>query len=146
MDNLKFTGKLNVVLRDKDGIVKQQFTCPNLVVTTGLNYIVNRIKDASVTAVSHMAIGSDATVASAGQTALVTESARVAFDSATVTGAGITFVATYAAGTGTGDVNEAGIFNAGAAGTMLARTLFAATIAKGASDSLEVTWTITAAG
>ena len=39
-------------------------------------------------------------------------------------------------------IAEAGIFNAGAAGTMLARATFTA-INKGASDTLAITWTVT---
>lgn len=51
---------------------------------------------------------------------------------------GLAHVATFAAGTGTGALTEAGIFNASSAGTMLNRVVFA-TVNKGASDTLIVT-------
>lgn len=141
-DKLKATGSVNVVVRGEDGRVSQNFTVPNLVVDTGLNYISSRMKDATATAMSHMAVGTGTTAAAAGDTALETESARVALDSSTVTGASISYVATYPAGTGTGALTEAGILNASSAGTLLCRTLFSV-INKGAADTMTVTWTIT---
>ena len=120
----------------------QDFTIPNLVVDTGLDYIASRMKDATATAMTHMAVGSGTTVAAAGQTALVTEVARVALTSSTVTGESIAYVASYAAGTGTGALTEAAILNAASAGTMLCRTVFSV-INKGAGDTMTVTWTIT---
>jgi len=141
-DKLKATGSVNVVVRGEDGRVSQNFTVPNLVVDTGLNYISSRMKDATATAMSHMAVGTGTTAAASGDTALETESARVALDSSTVTGASISYFATYPAGTGTGALTEAGILNASSAGTLLCRTLFSV-INKGAADTMTVTWTIT---
>ena len=141
-DKLEATGSVNVVVRGEDGNVKQDFTIPNLVVDTGLDYIASRMKDASATAMTHMAVGSGTTAAAAGQTTLVTEVARVALTSSTVTGESIAYVASYAAGAGTGALTEAAILNAASAGTMLCRTVFSV-INKGAGDTMTVTWTIT---
>jgi hypothetical protein len=141
-DKLQATGSVNIVVRGEDGNVTQDFTIPNLVVDTGLDYIASRMKDATATAMTHMAVGSGTTVAAAGQTALVTEVARVALTSSTPTGASIAYVASYAAGTGTGALTEAAILNASSSGTMLCRTVFSV-INKGAGDTMTVTWTIT---
>jgi len=141
-DKLQATGSVNIVVRGEDGNVTQDFTIPNLVVDTGLDYIASRMKDATATAMTHMAVGSGTTVAAAGQTALVTEVARVALTSSTVTSESIAYVASYAAGTGTGALTEAAILNAASAGTMLCRTVFSV-INKGAGDTMTVTWTIT---
>lgn len=141
-DKLQATGSVNIVVRGEDGNVTQDFTIPNLVVDTGLDYIASRMKDASATAMTHMAVGSGTTAAAAGQTALVTEVARVALTSSTVTGESIAYVASYAAGTGTGALTEAAILNAASSGTMLCRTVFSV-INKGAGDTMTVTWTIT---
>ena len=141
-DKLQATGSVNIVVRGEDGNVTQDFTIPNLVVDTGLDYIASRMKDATATAMTHMAVGSGTTVAAAGQTALVTEVARVALTSSTVTGESIAYVASYAAGTGTGALTEAAILNAASSGTMLCRTVFSV-INKGAGDTMTVTWTIT---
>ena len=146
-ETTKATGKLNIVVRDENGKVKEDFTVPNLVVTTGLAFIAGRMKDTGGSytipaAMTHMAVGSGTTVAAAGQTALVTEVARVALTSSTVTGESIAYVASYAAGTGTGALTEAAILNASSSGTMLCRTVFAV-VNKAADDTMSVTWTIT---
>jgi|TARA_B100001094_G_scaffold327640_1_gene386305 hypothetical protein len=136
-DGLKLTGKLTIALNDE--IVQE---VPNLVVTAGKGYVASRMKDASATAMSHMAIGSGDTAAAAGQTALGTELARTALTSTTVSGADIVYVDTFAAGTGTGAVKEAAILNASSGGTMLCRTVFSV-VNKGANDAMTITWTVT---
>ena len=141
-DSSKVTGSVNVVVRGEDGAVKQEFTVPNLVVDSGLAFIASRMKDTSDAVMSHMAVGTDNTAADAGDTTLGTEIARVALTSTTVTDNAVAYVASYPAGTGTGALTEAGIFNDVAAGTMLCRTVFAV-INKGAADSMTVTWTVT---
>lgn len=141
-DNLTATGKVNVVIRDEAGKVKQEFTVPNLVVATGLNFIASRMKDTTSDAMSHMAVGTDNTAVAAGNTALASELSRVPLTSTTVTTNAVAYVATYPAGTGTGALTEAGILNAASNGDMLCRTVFAV-INKGAADSMTVTWTVT---
>jgi hypothetical protein len=147
-DSIKAKGTLQLVLTDADGNIKQQDE-HNLVVSTGLAYIASRMRDATAAAMSHMAVGSGSTAAAAANSALGTQLARVALDSTTVvttsvTGDSVQYVATFAAGTGTGAVTEAGIFNAATAGTMLCRTVFPV-INKGALDSLVITWKVTVA-
>ena len=136
-DGLKLTGKLTIALNDE--IVQE---VPNLVVTAGKEYVASRMKDTSDSAMSHMAIGTGSTAAAAGNTALGSESARTALTSTTVSGADIVYVDTFAAGTGTGAITEAGIFNASSGGTMLCRTVFSV-VNKGASDAMTITWTVT---
>jgi hypothetical protein len=142
-ENLKLSGQLTIVLRDKDGNVKEERTEKNLVVTTGLNYIASRMKDASATAMTHMALGSGTTTAAAGQTDIVTLlGAREALDSTTVTANAVAYVSSFEAGDATGAVTEAGIFNASTSGTMLCRVVFSV-VNKAADDTMTVTWTIT---
>ena len=138
-DGLKITGAVAIALNGK--VVEE---IPNLVVTAGKGYVASRMKDASATAMSHMAIGTGNTTAAAGQTTLVTEVARGALTSTTVSTNTIAYVETFAAGTGTGAIVEAGVFNASSGGTMLCRTVFTAGVVnKGASDEMTITWTIT---
>ena len=136
-DGLKLTGKLKIAL---NGETVQEVN--NLVVTDGKEYVASRMKDATATAMSHMAIGSGSTAAASGDSSLGTELGRVALDSTTVSGAVVTYVATFPAGTGTGAVTEAGILNASSAGDLLCRTVFSV-VNKGASDSMTITWTVT---
>ena len=142
-DNLKLSGQLNIVLRDKNGNVKEERTEKNLVVTSGLGYIASRMKDASATAMTHMALGSGTTNALAAQTDLVTLlGSREALDSTTVTANAVAYVSSFEAGDATGAVTEAGIFNASTGGTMLCRVKFDV-VNKAADDTMTVTWTIT---
>ena len=140
-DKLKMSGELDIVVRGKDGKVKEKKKVKNLVVTVGLTYICSRMKDATATAMTHMGIGSGTTAA--GQTDLVTLlGSREALDSTTASTSTIAYVSSFEAGDGTGAVTEAGIFNASTSGTMLCRSVFSA-INKGADDTMTITWTLT---
>jgi hypothetical protein len=146
---IKFKGSLNITVKDAEGNIKDEREVNNLVVDTGLAYIISRMKDASATAMSHMAIGTSATAAADAQTALLAEVGRVALASSTITTTTVandtlTYAATFPAGTGTGAIVEAGILNAAGAGTLLARTVFAV-INKGALDSMTVIWNVRSA-
>ena len=84
-DQIKVTGELKITVTNDEGNVKKEIIVPNIVVTAGKAYIASRMKDASATAMSHMAIGTGSTSAAAGNTALETEAGRVALTSTTVT-------------------------------------------------------------
>jgi hypothetical protein len=143
-ETITVSGRLQMVLTGPDGTVKEDKTINNLVVTTGKNFIASRmINDQATTAImSHMALGSDNTAAIVGQTALTTElGARVALADA-VSGAEVTYTATFGAGVSTGAIVEAGIFNASSSGTMACRTVFSV-VNKGSDDTLAITWNVT---
>ena len=145
-ENLKLSGQLNIVLKDKAGNVKDERTVNNLVVNKGLEYIASRMKDATKGVMSHMALGSGTTAAAATQTDLVTLlGAREALDSTTIAGSNnekVVYVSAFEAGDATGAITEAGIFNASTSGDMLCRTVFSV-VNKAADDTMSVTWTIT---
>ena len=145
-DNLKLSGQLNIVLKDKAGNVKDEREIKNLVVNKGLEYIASRMKDASKCVMSHMGLGSGTTAAAATQTDLVTLlGSREALDSTTISGSNnekVVYVSAFEAGDATGAVTEAGIFNAASGGDMLCRTVFSV-VNKAADDTMSITWTIT---
>jgi len=141
-DSIKMTGELRITVTNPEGTVTQETVVPNLVVSAGKDFIAERMKDATTTAMSHMAIGTGTTAAAAGDTALGTEAGRVSLTSTTVTSNAVAYVATFGAGTGTGAITEAGLFNASSGGDMLCRTVFSV-INKGAADTLGITWTVT---
>ena len=136
-DNFQMTGHLSIAIND--AVVQE---VPNLVVTDGKEYVASRMKDTTKAAMSHMAIGTGSTAAAAGDAALGSQADRNALTSSVVSGAAVTYVATFAAGEGTGAITEAGLFNAASAGDMLCRTVFAV-VNKGSSDSMTITWTVT---
>lgn len=141
-DDLKITGQVHLELRNELGEVVD-VRVANTVVSAGKNVIAARMATAPPkSAMSYMAVGSGTNAVALTDTALQTEVARVGLGSTTVSGAVITYVATFNPGTGTGSLSEAGIFNDPTVGDMLARTNFGV-INKGALDTLTITWTVT---
>lgn len=141
-ENLKMKGELAIVVRDENGFIKQTLNVPNLVVTVGKNYIASRIVGTASTIMSHMAIGTGTATPAAGDTTLGTEAGRVTLASGTSSTNTVTYTASFPAGTGTGAITEAGVFNASSAGTMLCRTTFPV-VNKAAGDSIAITWVVT---
>jgi hypothetical protein len=138
-DGLKITGAISFTL---NGEVIQEI--PNLVVTTGKNWVAQRMIAASEGVMSHIELGSSSAAEGVGDAVLVniiTGSRKIANTTSS------TNTVSYETTWGTGDgaiatITEAGIFNAASAGTMLARKVFPE-INKGANDTLTITWTIT---
>jgi hypothetical protein len=144
-DHIEMRGDVTVQLFDKDGAVKDSRQIKNLVVATGKTFIAaSMLKTTtnSPTAMTHMAIGADSTAAASNNTTLGSELGRVSLTSGTSSGAVVTYVATFPAGTGTGAVVEAGILNGSSGGTLLCRTVFSV-VNKGADDTMAITWQIT---
>lgn len=141
-DTVSLKGSLLVNLYDEHGALKDQRDIKNLVVTTGKNLLASRLTANTTPVMSHMAVGTSNTAPVVGNTALGSEIGRVALDSTTAVNAVVTYIATFLPGTGTGTLTEAGIFNAGAAGTMLCRANFNA-VNKAAGDTIVITWNVT---
>lgn len=144
-DDIKLRGDLRIVITDSvTGKVKEDRLEKNLVVTTGRDFIASRMAGVTSGVMTHMAVGTNNTTPAANNTVLGGEIARVAVTVSGGTPAGntVTYVASFPAGTGTGALQEAGIFNAGTSGTMLSRTTYAV-INKGAADTMTITWVIT---
>ena len=142
-DSIKLTGELKLTLTNEGGDVTQEVIVPNTVVTAGKGFIASRM-NTTTTTMSHVELGTGTTGANVANTALETviSGSRTALTSTTVTTNSVAYVVTFPAGTGTGAVTEAGIFNASSGGTMLCRTTFSV-INKAAADTLGITWTIT---
>jgi hypothetical protein len=145
-ENLKMVGQVNLVLTGSDGNVKEEHEVKNLVVNSGLAFIISRMAGTSKGVMSHMALGSGTTAAAAGQTDLISIlGSREVIDSTTIAGTNnekIVYVSSFEANKGTGAVTEAGIFNASSAGDMLCRVVFPV-VNKQADDTLAITWTLT---
>lgn len=145
-DKLNLNGRLTIEIRDSKNCLKEMREVDNLVVNAGLAYIISRMVGTAKNVMSHMAVGSGATAAAAGDTALDTQlGSRKVLDSTTIAGSNnekVVYVTTFAAGEGTGAITEAGIFNASTSGDMLCRTVFAV-VNKAVDDTMVITWTIT---
>lgn len=139
-DNLKVTGQVDILINDK--LVKH---IPNLVVTTGREFILSRMKEDTKDVMSYIAIGTGTNASAVGNTALQTEVERVALnDAPTILDNSIIYEATF--GTSVPEtattITEAGIFNNDTTGDMLARTVFSA-VNKATTDIMTIRWTIT---
>jgi hypothetical protein len=150
-------GSLSIVLTDSaNSQIKQEIYVPNLVVTTGKEFIASRMVATTFSPMSHMAIGTGSTTEDIGDTALETELtggggytgySRAALSIASATSNVVTYSANFPANNpsapiGGAPLREAGIFNASTAGTMLCRTTFPL-VTKLPADALTITWTIT---
>ena len=142
-DPIGIRGHVHVELCGPDGELKATREVDNMIVTAGKNHIADQLSSAPWRGGDgQMAIGTGSTAAALGDTALVTELDRNTLTSRTDSANVVTYVGNWAAGDGTGTIQEAGIFNAASVGTMLARAVFTS-INKGASDTLAITWTAT---
>jgi hypothetical protein len=138
-------GMVQITKTNEFGEITQQFEVPNLVVTSGKIYIAGKMiaTDSNVPiAMSHMGIGTGTASPVAEDTGLGTQTGRVLLSGSLQDNNSITYTATFPAGTGTGAITEAGIFNAGTGGTMLCRTVFPV-VTKQAGDTIAVTWKVT---
>lgn len=153
-DSLKAKGRVAVVLKDKNGQVKETRNIDNLVVTDGLQYIVSRMKNTTPAAMSHMQIGTGTTNPAPGDTDIETAFRdKVALSSSIASdGLSITYSATFGAHSGdstqsiaesTPEITEAAITNNGtdATGDMLCRVEFPV-VSKGPSDSITISWQV----
>ena len=141
-DDLKATGIVNIKQYNSTGNLIKDFTVNNLVVNSGISFIINRMYSSVENPMSHMAIGGTFSTPQASETTLGSEVTRVALTSTTIVGNSLVFVAEFGAGVGTGLIQEAGIFNAATSGTMLNRVSFGS-VNKSSSDTIIITWTLT---
>jgi hypothetical protein len=138
---LELIENVYIVLYGPSGEIKDVREIHNTVTTAGKNGAADQLL-ASPTLVKPgwMAVGTGSPAA----TLLGTETARVAFTSKTRSGAVVTMVGDFPAGTATGALTEAGTFDVVTANTvnMWTSTSYSV-INKGASDTLSVSWTLT---
>ena len=143
-DTLSVKGDVIIIRTDECGNQEKR-EIKNLVVAAGKSFITNRMSANTINIMSHMAVGTGSSAAVTGDTALGSALANVALSvtGGTPSSNTITYSATFPAGTGTGALTEAGIFNNAniSAGAMLCRTVFPV-INKQAADSIAISWVI----
>ena len=140
-------GSLKLALRDEFGCLKALREIDNVFTDLGDAHVADQMESSPGEAVmGYMAVGTVSTTLTAGDTDLGGETDRNALTSF-LQGAGgddnkVVYIGDWAAGDATGALTEAGIFNHTATGTMLCAQTFSV-INKGASDTLQITWTVT---
>lgn len=139
-ETTKLVGKVTIQLIGGDGKVKET-RVSNTVQAAGKNAAADQLLAAPTLAKpGWCAVGTGTPAA----TLLGAEVARVVFDTKTRSTNVVTMVTTFPAGTGTGALTEAGIFDVVTANTvnMLLQTSFSV-VNKLAADTLVITWTWT---
>jgi len=141
-NSIKLIGTILLELRDRNGKLKVRRKVRNIVTNTGRQAIIDRLQGNTPAVADYIAIGTGATAAAAADTQLQTEVAR---------GQGVLSqpdahtdrcVYTFAAGTGTGTITEAGRLNAASTGILSGRQTFTGVV-KTASDTLQITYDFT---
>ena len=140
--HLKLKGRIVLDLFGPDGALKDHREVVNLITTVGRGQVIDRLQAATPAVCDYIAIGTGATAAAAGDTALQTEVARGQGALTQPDAFTDRSVYTFAAGTGTGNITEAGRLNAAASGVLMGRQVFTA-VNKTASDSLQITYDFT---
>lgn len=146
-EQIKLNGSVNIKLIGPDGVVKQEHTDHNLVVTVGKNYLAAWLAAASQAGefMTFIALGTDTSGPASGDTTLGAEFSGGGYsrvDGTLSSSANVwTNTATFAPGNGTGAITEAGLFTASTVGTMFARQVFAV-YNKAAGDTLIVVWNV----
>lgn len=143
-------GRIDLVLRDKDGTIIKDWTVFNTITNTGKAALAGLAGNTgSITAFTYLAVGTSSTAAAATQTTLGAEivtnsltrsSATVSRTTITQTNDTLSLAYTWTA-SGSSTVEEIGIFNAASVGIMLGRALTGST-ALVSGDQLQATYTV----
>ena len=146
---LNIVGHGRAVLKGADGLVKELREFDNVFTDVGDAHVADQMASTpGEGAMSDMSVGTVTTTLTAGDTQLGGEDDRNTLTSFTQGAGGddnkVVYVGDWAAGDATAAITEAGIFNSHTAdsGTMLCAQTFSV-INKGASDTLQITWTVT---
>lgn len=150
MDIQKQIGRIDFVLRDKFGNLKEEWSVFNTITNTGKAAMAGLVGNTgTVTAFTYLALGTSSTAAAATQTALGAEistnnlaraSATISRTTTTQTNDTLNLVYTWTA-SGSSTVEEIGIFNAASVGIMLGRALTGSTVLV-SGDQLQATYTV----
>ncbi len=118
----------------------------NVVTNVGRNQFASIIAQDTSTFPSHIGIGTGTTAAAVSDTALETEVDRNALVSDSATSGVITYRAFFGKDEANGNtISEVGLFDAASSGNLFCRSVLSSTVAKTASISISLTWTITLA-
>ncbi|MHA1949174.1 MAG: hypothetical protein ACW99G_01700 [Candidatus Thorarchaeota archaeon] len=140
---LKAVLNLHGILRNSEGEIIDEQKVSNQVQTYMKTHVADMLSDQGENNMGWMSIGTGSGQG-VGDSSLASQSTRQALDGSTPShsGAVVTYHRTFAAGEGTGTMTEAGVHESAAAGNMGLYT-DSINFAKGAGDSLELTWTLT---
>jgi len=144
MEENRIRGFWNVKLLDENGNVKMEKSHENLVTDSGFDWLIQRgwSTQTGSNAANYIAIGSDSTSATTSDTTLG-QNPPLANQQGTYSHTdgkhNFELTTTFAAGVGTGSINEYGLMNGSPTGTLFNHATFG-TIVKNSSDTLQITF------
>lgn len=141
---IKVVGNIDIKKFNEDGVLIDSIKYPNLVVTSGKEFIARRLAS-NTTNISYIAVGTDSAAAALTDTALGTELDRTnLFSNASVSGADVTFTAFFGNANAVGTFSEAGLFDSANVSNsiMVCRTVFPA-YTKANNEVIAIAWTLT---
>ena len=147
-ESISLKGSVNVKLIGPDGVVKQEHTDHNLVVTVGKSYLATWLAAASHAGefMSYVGLGTLQTGPASGDTQLGAESVVGGYSRQIGVLTSLSNVwtntCTFAPGNGTDAIKEAGLFDLSTSGTMFAHQTFAV-YNKAAGDTMIIVWSVT---
>jgi len=145
-DMIGMSGIMVAELFGPDGKLKERKEVHNTVTTLAHAMVADQFDDTPAIAVPDWMEVGTGSGQGAGDSILDSYIAgsRTANDSATTTAGAVAYICTFGAGTGTGAITEAGLFNVVTQNTtdLIVYASFSV-VNKGADDSLVITWTIT---
>lgn len=143
--DLGVKGLAHIQLFGPDGKLKEERLIENTITELMDAHVADQMSDRGEAAIGWMAVGTGSGQTSAS-TGLAVSLDRNALDSTTQEGGGddndVTYVASWAAGDGTGSITEAAIMRADNNTTMMTYADFGV-VTKGSGDTLTITWTVT---
>jgi len=145
IENMKIKGTVRIQRWNKNGDLTLDTTFENLVVTSGLQWIIGRLNSPVPPVMNYIAVGTGTALPTLSDTTLETEVARQAVSVAggSVSGQTIVYSTSYGPGVATATLTEAGIFQEATGSSMLSRVTYPA-INKGVDDTVSILWTIAA--
>jgi len=147
-EKIGLRGELELIVRDKEGRIKDIRRLKNIIVDAGKAAVAGLINGVVTTPFKYIAIGTGTTSPTSADTALESETHRELADTidrvtTSVTNDTARLIKTFSGYSGSEAVTESGVFDASAGGNMLCRQTFAAlNINWDAGDSLQITWKI----
>lgn len=142
-DGVKARYDMHLVVRDKDGNIKEERLVKNTVTTYAREQVAAYMTSAGNTyKPAYMLVGIGTPGATGIGTPCTGAPARVAMTSAASSGAVLTLVASFAGATYTGALKEAATYTASSGTTCWTYATFS-DITLGSTDTLTISWTIT---
>jgi len=145
LDSMKLKGHVTVEVHHEDGRT-ETISQPNVVTNVGRNRFASLLAQDITAFPSHIGIGTGTTAADVTDTALVAEVDRNVLASDSATAGVVTWKVFFSKSEANGNtIAEVGLFDASTSGNMFCRSVLSSTVAKTATVSLTITWTLTLA-